>query len=128
MAVLHEHFALLNVQPASDRRMQLQCLINFFKKNLSLAGLCLSVPLLFAFKKVINRFRRNLVLKGNIICRMNLIYVSMFRLNIIRAFTWLSTNYVALKPEHSSPHLQQPATGPYPEPGESTPHPPSLCP
>jgi hypothetical protein len=30
-------------------------------------------------------------------------------------------------PEHegSSPHSQQPATGPYPEPGESTPHTPS---
>jgi hypothetical protein len=28
------------------------------------------------------------------------------------------------EPEGSSPHSQQPASGPYPEPGESTPHPP----
>jgi hypothetical protein len=27
------------------------------------------------------------------------------------------------EPEGSSPHSQQPANGPYPEPGESTPHP-----
>jgi hypothetical protein len=31
---------------------------------------------------------------------------------------------VAPGPEGSSPHSQQPANGPYPEPGESTPHPP----
>jgi hypothetical protein len=31
---------------------------------------------------------------------------------------------VAPEPEGSSPHSQQPANGPYPEPGESTPHPP----
>jgi hypothetical protein len=38
------------------------------------------------------------------------------------------TNSVAPEPEGSSPHSQQPATGPYPEPGESTstPHPPIL--
>jgi hypothetical protein len=30
---------------------------------------------------------------------------------------------VAPKPEGSSPHSQQPANGPYTEPGESTPHP-----
>jgi hypothetical protein len=33
------------------------------------------------------------------------------------------TNSVAPEPEGSSPHSQQPASGPYPEPGESTPHP-----
>jgi hypothetical protein len=33
-------------------------------------------------------------------------------------------NSVAPEPGGSSPHSQQPATGPYPEPGESTPHPP----
>jgi hypothetical protein len=32
-------------------------------------------------------------------------------------------NSVAPQPEGSSPHTQQPATGCYPEPGESTPHP-----
>jgi hypothetical protein len=31
---------------------------------------------------------------------------------------------VAPEPEGSLPHIQQPANGPYPEPGESTPHPP----
>jgi hypothetical protein len=31
------------------------------------------------------------------------------------------TNSVAPEPEGSSPHSQQPATGPYPEPDESTP-------
>jgi hypothetical protein len=31
---------------------------------------------------------------------------------------------MAAESEGSSPHSQQPATGPYPEPGESTPHPP----
>jgi hypothetical protein len=34
------------------------------------------------------------------------------------------TNCVAPGPEGSSPHSQEPATGPYPEPGGSTPHPP----
>jgi hypothetical protein len=38
------------------------------------------------------------------------------------------TNSVAQKPEGSSPHSQQPATGPYPEPVESNPHPPSQSP
>jgi hypothetical protein len=38
------------------------------------------------------------------------------------------TNYVAPEPEGSSPHSQQPANGPYPEPGESTPHPPNQSP
>jgi hypothetical protein len=37
------------------------------------------------------------------------------------------TNSVAPEPEGSSPHSQQPASGPYPEPGESTP-PPSQTP
>jgi hypothetical protein len=31
---------------------------------------------------------------------------------------------MAPEPEGSSPHSQQPANGPYPEPGESTPPPP----
>jgi hypothetical protein len=35
---------------------------------------------------------------------------------------------VAPEPEGSSPHSQQPANGPYPEPGESTPHPPNQSP
>jgi hypothetical protein len=34
------------------------------------------------------------------------------------------TNPVAPEPEGSSPHSQQPANGPYSEPGQSTPHPP----
>jgi hypothetical protein len=34
------------------------------------------------------------------------------------------TDSVAPEPEGSSPHSQQPANGPYPEPGESTPLPP----
>jgi hypothetical protein len=35
---------------------------------------------------------------------------------------------VAPEPEGSSPHSQQPATSPYPEPVESTPHPPTNLP
>jgi hypothetical protein len=35
----------------------------------------------------------------------------------------LLTNSVAPEPEGSSPHSQQPANGPYPEPGESPPPP-----
>jgi hypothetical protein len=35
---------------------------------------------------------------------------------------------VAQEPEGSSPHSQQPATGPYPEPVESNAHPPSQSP
>jgi hypothetical protein len=35
------------------------------------------------------------------------------------------TNSVAQEPEDSSPHSQQPAIGPCPEPVESNPHPPS---
>jgi hypothetical protein len=38
------------------------------------------------------------------------------------------TNSVAPEPEGSSPHSQQPPNGPYPEPGESTPHPPTDLP
>jgi hypothetical protein len=38
------------------------------------------------------------------------------------------TNRVAPEPEGSSPHSQQPANGPYPEPAESTPHPPNQSP
>jgi hypothetical protein len=34
------------------------------------------------------------------------------------------TNSVAQEPSGSSPHSHQPATGPYPEPVESNPHPP----
>jgi hypothetical protein len=41
-----------------------------------------------------------------------------------RDVRWL-TNSVAPDPEGSSLHSQQPANGPYPEPGESTPHPPT---
>jgi hypothetical protein len=37
-------------------------------------------------------------------------------------------NSVAQEPEGSSPHSQQPATGPCPEPVESNPHPPSQSP
>jgi hypothetical protein len=37
---------------------------------------------------------------------------------------WLN-NSVAPEPEGSSPCLQDPATGPYSEPDESIPHPPS---
>jgi hypothetical protein len=38
------------------------------------------------------------------------------------------TNCVAPEPEGSSPHSQQPANGPYPEPAESTPHTPNQSP
>jgi hypothetical protein len=38
------------------------------------------------------------------------------------------TNFVAKEPEGSSPHSQQPATGPCPERIESNPHPPSQNP
>jgi hypothetical protein len=38
------------------------------------------------------------------------------------------TNSVAPESEGSSPHSQQPANGPYPEPRESTPHPPTNLP
>jgi hypothetical protein len=38
------------------------------------------------------------------------------------------TNSVAQEPEGSSPHSQQPATGPCPEPVESNPHAPSQPP
>jgi hypothetical protein len=38
------------------------------------------------------------------------------------------TNYVEQEPEGSSPHLQHPATGPYPEPVESNPHTPDNLP
>jgi hypothetical protein len=34
------------------------------------------------------------------------------------------TNSMAPEPDGSSPHSQQPATGPYLEPGQSTPHTP----
>jgi hypothetical protein len=37
-------------------------------------------------------------------------------------------NSVAPEPEGSSPHSQQPAKGPYPEPGEPTPTPPNNLP
>jgi hypothetical protein len=38
-------------------------------------------------------------------------------------FWFMLTNSVESEPEFSSSHSQQPATGPYPEPIESTPHP-----
>jgi hypothetical protein len=38
------------------------------------------------------------------------------------------TNSVAPEPEVSSPHSQQPASDPYPEPVESTPHTPTYLP
>jgi hypothetical protein len=38
------------------------------------------------------------------------------------------TNSVTPEPESSPPRSQQPASGPYPEPGESTPHPPTNLP
>jgi hypothetical protein len=38
------------------------------------------------------------------------------------------TNSVAPEPEGPSPNSQQPATGPYPEPAESTPHPQPITP
>jgi hypothetical protein len=44
------------------------------------------------------------------------------RRNVV--FFILKTKFVVPEPEGSSPHSQQPASGPYPEPGESTPHPP----
>jgi hypothetical protein len=37
-------------------------------------------------------------------------------------------NSVVPELEDSSPHSQQPANDPYPEPGESIPHPPNLSP
>jgi hypothetical protein len=38
------------------------------------------------------------------------------------------TNSMATEPEGSSPQSQEPANGPYPQPGESTPHPPNRSP
>jgi hypothetical protein len=43
-------------------------------------------------------------------------------------FFEVRTNFVAQEPEGSSPHSQQPATGPYSEPAESNPPPPSQSP
>jgi hypothetical protein len=43
-------------------------------------------------------------------------------------FFFLLTTSVAKEPEGSSPHSQQPATGPCPEPVVSNPHPPSQSP
>jgi hypothetical protein len=40
-----------------------------------------------------------------------------------QVYTYVLTNSVAQEPEGSSPHSQQPATGPYPVPVESNPHP-----
>jgi hypothetical protein len=48
---------------------------------------------------------------------------------INEVFLWeQQTKSVAQEPEGSSPHSQQPATGPYPEPVESSPHPPAYLP
>jgi hypothetical protein len=41
---------------------------------------------------------------------------------------WIKTNSVVQEPEGSSPHSQQPATGPYPKPVESNPRPSSQSP
>jgi hypothetical protein len=50
-------------------------------------------------------------------------------LNIKPTYKMLTlTNSMAQKTEGSSPHSQQPATGPCPEPVESDPHPPSQSP
>jgi hypothetical protein len=46
-------------------------------------------------------------------------------LNVIERYSMKLTNSVASEPEGSSPHSQQPANGPYPEPGEPTPPPPN---
>jgi hypothetical protein len=43
-------------------------------------------------------------------------------------YTVVLTNSVAQEPEGSSPHSQQPATGPCPETVESNPHPRSQSP
>jgi hypothetical protein len=43
-------------------------------------------------------------------------------------FFYYLTNFVAQEPEGSSPHSQQPATGPCPQTVESNPHPPSQSP
>jgi hypothetical protein len=42
--------------------------------------------------------------------------------------TYLLTNYMVPEPKGSSPHTQQPATGPYPETIEPTQHPLSQSP
>jgi hypothetical protein len=44
------------------------------------------------------------------------------------AFPLFNSNSVAQEPEGSSPHSQQPATGPCPEPVKSNPYPPSQSP
>jgi hypothetical protein len=38
-------------------------------------------------------------------------------------YSGVTTNSMAQEPEGSSPHSEQLATGPYPEPAESNPHP-----
>jgi hypothetical protein len=63
------------------------------------------------------------------VCLHKLIHVSNTVHNTSVELYWKSltsplTNSVAPEPEDSSPHSQQPANGPYPEPGESTPPPP----
>jgi hypothetical protein len=50
-----------------------------------------------------------------------------FSYSLQRCLCWL-TNSVAQEPEGSSPHSQQPATGPCSEPVESSPHPPTQSP
>jgi hypothetical protein len=47
---------------------------------------------------------------------------------IIRATVPYITNSLAPEPKGSSPHSQEPANRPYPEPGASTPHPPNQSP
>jgi hypothetical protein len=62
-------------------------------------------------------------LKMNILMCFTFIFVkTTFRTRIERLNVKL-TNSVAQEPEGSSPHSQQPATGPCPEPVESNPHP-----
>jgi hypothetical protein len=54
-------------------------------------------------------------------------YTAWISLNIglYKVYCFKLTNFVAPEPEGSSPHSQQPANDPYPEPGESTPQPPN---
>jgi hypothetical protein len=45
--------------------------------------------------------------------------------SLYQLYQLLLTNSVVQEPEGRSPHSQQPATGPYPEPVESNPHTPT---
>jgi hypothetical protein len=54
-----------------------------------------------------------------------MVHVVVTVLSVLKILHRYITNSVAQEPEGSTPHSQQPATGPCPEPVESSPHPPN---